>query len=147
MAHHILLVEDNSMHRSLGHKILVELGYNVTSVDNAFAALSKLADNPRRYALVIMDVEMPEMNGLEAVRSIRAHQEKDGWPHIPVVAFTGNKQPGDKEACLAAGMDDYMAKEIFMPKWRESLSEKLDLWLHNKDSSISTTQTGKIHDL
>lgn len=132
MTNCILLVEDNRTHRTMANNILQELGYKVIAVDNAYSAMAKIAIDPEGISLILMDWEMPEMNGLEAVRHIRAHQEEDGWPHIPVIAFTGNKRPGDKEQCIAAGMDDYIAKEIFMPKWRSDLREKISKWLNNE---------------
>lgn len=134
MKHHILVAEDNGTHRAMTHDILLEMGFDVTSVDNGYTAISKIAANPHEFALVIMDWEMPQMNGLDAVRAMRVHQEKDGWPHIPVIAFTGNKRPGDQEKCIAAGMDDYVPKEIFMPKWRTVLNDKLKQWLKEDDS-------------
>lgn len=136
MSHHILLVEDNGMHRAIAHEILAELGYKVTAFDNAYAAIAKIATDPHRFDLILMDWEMPEMNGLDAVKKIRAGQVEKGWPHIPVIAFTSNKRDGDRETCLAAGMDDYMAKEVFMPKWRPTLAGKISKWL-DSDNQIT----------
>ena len=77
----------------------------------------------------LQEVYLP-LDGLEAVREIRTRQVKEGWPHVPVLAFTSNKRDGDEEKCLAAGMDDYLPKEIFMPKWRQTLREKLERWMN-----------------
>lgn len=129
MIHHILLVEDDGTHRAMAYEILTEMGYQVDAVDNGYAALSKISSDPEKFTLIIMDWEMPEMDGLEAARAIRKHQEEDNWPYIPIIAFTANKREGDEEKCLAAGMDDYMAKEVFMPKWRLILDEKINTWL------------------
>ena len=136
MPHHILLVEDNGTHRAVAQEILHELGYKVTALDNAYAALASVSADPHQYALILMDWEMPEMSGLDAVKNIRAGQVEKGWPHIPVIAFTGNNREGDKEKCLAAGMDDYMAKEVFMPKWHSTLSKKLSQWLDSNDQNL-----------
>ena len=129
MEGHVLVVEDEHTHRALTEEILVSLGLKVTSVDNGFAALDKLEVSPENFNLIIMDWEMPEIDGLETVRQIRARQVKDGWPHIPVLAFTSNKREGDEEKCLAAGMDDYLPKQIWLPKWQPLLLEKLEKWL------------------
>ena len=129
MEGHILIVEDEQTHRALTEEILLSLGLKVTPVDNGFAALDKLEVAPESFDLIILDWEMPEMDGLETVRQIRARQVKDGWPHIPVLAFTANKREGDEETCLAAGMDDYLPKEIWLPKWQPLLLEKLEKWL------------------
>ncbi len=145
MKGHILIVEDEQTHRTLTEKILRDLGLQVTPVDNGFAALDKLDVTPEAFDLIIMDWEMPEMDGLETVRKIRARQIKNSWAHIPVIAFTANKRDGDMEQCLAAGMDDYLSKEIFLPKWRIILLEKLEKWLafegDSSETPISKTKT------
>lgn len=129
MSGHILVVEDDHTHLALTEQILSSLGLRITSVDNGFAALDKLAVAPDAFDLIIMDWELPEMDGLEAVRKIRNKQVSDNWPHIPVIAFTSNKRDGDMKKCLAAGMDDYLPKEIWLPKWQAILLEKLEKWL------------------
>lgn len=129
MKGHILIVEDEQVHRILMEGILSDLGLTVTPVDNGFAALDKLESNPEAFDLIIMDWEMPDIDGLETVREIRSRQVKNGWAHIPVLAFTANKRDGDMKKCLAAGMDDYLPKEIFLPKWNLTLLEKLEKWL------------------
>jgi len=124
----VLLVDDDAVHRIMAKKIMSDLGCSVIAVDNAITAIAKLRAQPETYALVFMDWEMPEMTGLQAAEKIRAQQGKRNWPHIPIIAFTSNKSDGDQEKCLAAGMDDYMAKEIFLPKWQNLLQEKLEKW-------------------
>ena len=126
---HVLIVEDEQTHRALMEEILLDMGLKVTVADNGFTALEKLRISPEAFDMVILDWEMPEMDGLETVRKIRERQVEEGWPHIPVLAFTANKRDGDAEKCLAAGMDDYLSKEIFLPKWRAALIEKLKNWL------------------
>ena len=129
MEAHILLVDDDTVHRALAKEILIDLNYTVSEADNAFAAISKIRQSPQYFDIVLMDWEMFDMDGLQAVRRIRAYQDAEKWPHINVIAFTGHNNPEDKDRCLAAGMDDYIAKEIFLPKWRDSLSQKLEEWL------------------
>lgn len=131
MDHHILIVEDDRTHRHITHEILEDLGFEVTITDNGYSALDKIENHPQKYNLVILDWEMPKMNGLETVRKIRAQQIENRWPHIPVIAFTANKNNGDHEQCLAAGMDDYLPKEIFLPKWKNLLNAKIHEWIKN----------------
>ncbi|MEM7650811.1 MAG: response regulator [Pseudomonadota bacterium] len=131
---HVLIVEDDRTHRAMTQEILTDLGFKVTTADNGFTALSKISSNPQGFACILMDWEMPEMDGLETVRSIRANQVEDGWPYIPIIAFTSNKQPGDEEQCLAAGMDGYLSKDLFFPKWRKELQQKLSGWIESHDS-------------
>jgi len=140
MKGHILIVEDDHTHRGLTEEILLSLGLKVTPVDNGFAALDKLAIAPESFDLIIMDWEMPEMDGLEATRQIRSRQIKEGWKHTPILAFTSNKREGDAEKCMAAGMDDYLPKEIWLPKWQPLLLEKLEKWLAF-DGDVSKAKT------
>lgn len=127
--HHILIVEDNATHRAMACEILKTMGYQVSTAGDGYAALAKLQLEPQRYDLVLMDWEMPGMNGLDTVREIRTCQIKEGWPHIPIIAFTANKQQGDSEKCLAAGMDDYIPKDLFLPKWHKTLADKITNWI------------------
>ena len=138
MKGHVLVVEDDFSHRLIVEELLSDMGLTVTAVDNGFAALDKLETGHRLFDLVVLDWEMPEIDGLETVRKIRARQLEQGWPHIPVLAFTGNKREGDEEKCLAAGMDDYLPKECWLPKWQPLLHEKLEKWLTFKDEDSQT---------
>lgn len=129
MRGHILLVEDDYTHRIMTEEILKGMGLTVTPADNGYAALAKLENMTDTFDLVIMDWEMPEMDGLDTTREIRTRQIKEDLPHIPVLAFTSNQREGDMEQCLAAGMDDYLPKEIWLPKWQPLLLEKLEKWI------------------
>ena len=103
----ILLAEDNAVNRKLALLVLGKLGYTAQSVVNgeeAFLALQKDA-----FDLVLMDVQMPVLNGVEATRKIREMEKKSGG-HVPIVALTANAMKGDRERYLAAGMDAYMSK-------------------------------------
>ncbi len=106
----ILLAEDNEINRILAQELLHELGHAVTAVENGRLALEALGRE--RYDLVLMDVQMPEMDGLEAVRSIREGRPPGVDPALPVVALTAYALEGDRERFLAAGMDDYLSKPI-----------------------------------
>lgn len=133
MTPHILLVEGNRMHREMAREILIELGYQVTAMGNAYAAFANIATDPFEYVLILMDWEMPDMIGLEVVKKLRAHEVEKEWPHIPVIAFTRSKKEGSQRASLETVVDDYLSKEIFYPKWREILLEKLSKWLNVED--------------
>ncbi len=105
----ILLVEDKPMNRKLATVLLEKKGWSVTSAHNGREALDLLASNT--FDLVLMDVQMPEMDGLEATRQIRALEEKTGG-HIPIIAMTAHAMKRDREKCLEAGMDGYVSKPI-----------------------------------
>jgi CheY-like chemotaxis protein len=104
----ILLVEDNVVNQHLGRRILEKAGHKVTIVSNGREALATWGR--QRFDVILMDVQMPEMNGFEATKAIRRH-EADGQ-RIPIIAMTAHAMEGDKARCLEAGMDDYIAKPI-----------------------------------
>ncbi|MRR22031.1 response regulator, partial [bacterium] len=106
----ILLAEDNLINQEVGKLILENLHCQVDVADDGASAVAAASRN--RYDLVFMDCQMPEVDGYEAVRMIR-HQEAlagEMSHHIPIIALTANALEGDRERCLAAGMDDYLSK-------------------------------------
>jgi PAS domain S-box-containing protein len=103
----ILLVEDNKVNQKLAGTLLQRQGHQVTIAEDGIAALDLLARE--RFDLVLMDCQMPRMDGFEATRRLRTGKEALNAA-IPVIAMTANAMEGDREACLAAGMDDYLAK-------------------------------------
>jgi signal transduction histidine kinase/ActR/RegA family two-component response regulator len=105
----ILLVEDNHVNQRLAVRTLEKRGYAVDVADNGFEALGLLGSKP--YDLILMDCQMPEMDGFETTRRIRTAEETTGH-HVPIVAMTANALPGDRERCIAAGMDEYIAKPV-----------------------------------
>jgi CheY-like chemotaxis protein len=105
----ILVVEDNLVNRLLAIRLVEKHGHTTGFACNGREALAALAQQP--FDLVLMDVQMPEMDGLEATRAIRA-QEKHSGGHLPVIAMTAHAMHGDRELCLAAGMDAYVSKPI-----------------------------------
>ncbi len=107
---HILLTEDNATNQQLAQLMLAKLGYRCDVAGNGVEALEAL--RRQAYDLVFMDVQMPEMDGLEATRRIRSDWAPADQPRI--VAMTANAVAGDREECLAAGMDDYLSKPIRM---------------------------------
>ena len=105
----ILLAEDHPVNRRLAVLILERQGHRVTSVQNGREALAALERHS--FDLILMDIQMPEMDGLEATLLIR-EREKGTGRHIPILAMTAHAMKGDREKCLAAGMDDYVTKPI-----------------------------------
>jgi CheY-like chemotaxis protein len=104
----ILLAEDNPVNQKLAMRLLERMGYRADLASNGREAVD--AVDRGDYDLVLMDVQMPELDGLEATRRIRSARPAGNGPHI--VAMTANALEGDRETCLAAGMDDYVAKPI-----------------------------------
>ncbi len=105
----VLLAEDEHINRTLIEAILKQLGVQVKTVDNGQAAVKEACGG--EYQLVLMDVQMEGMDGLEATRAIRKHERKHGG-HLDIVALTAQAMPGDREKCLQAGMDDYLSKPL-----------------------------------
>jgi two-component system sensor histidine kinase/response regulator len=119
----ILLAEDNAVNQQVALKTLEQLGYHADIAADGLQAVRALQE--RTYDLVLMDVQMPEMDGLEATRQIRSSQSGVRNPSVPIVALTAHAMAGDRLACLAAGMDDYLAKPIK----RDELMDVLNRWL------------------
>ena len=115
----ILLAEDNAVNRKLALLMLGKEGYTAASVENGKDAVQALREDV--FDLVLMDVQMPVMDGVEATRKIREMEEKTGR-HVPIVALTANAMKGDRERYLEAGMDDYMTK----PFKRELLRQVIE---------------------
>jgi CheY-like chemotaxis protein len=108
----ILLAEDNSVNQKVAKGILQKLGHTVVIASNGKEAIEALQDcGPDEFDLVLMDVQMPEMDGIEATRSIRMRDKAHGT-HTPVIAMTAHAMTGDRERCLEAGMDGYIGKPI-----------------------------------
>jgi CheY-like chemotaxis protein len=118
----ILVAEDNEVNQLVFTQILGEIGYSFEIVGNGRKALD--ACFKLRPRMILMDVSMPEMNGLEATGEIRRREEIEGT-HVPIVGVTAHALKGDRERCLEAGMDDYLPKPI-SPK---ALSEKVERWM------------------
>jgi CheY-like chemotaxis protein len=114
----ILLAEDNEVNRRLALRLLDKLGYKSEVVVNGLEALAEL--RPRTYDIVLTDVEMPEMDGLEAAR--RIHREWTAAERPRIIAMMANAMQGDHEACLAAGMDDDVSKPVDLEALAQVLS-------------------------
>ena len=131
----ILLVEDNKVNQLVAIHVLE--GFNLSAenlstdiANNGLEALDilKKAQNEAQYALVLMDCQMPEMDGYEATRAIREGDAGEANCNIPIIAMTANAMSGDKEKCLTAGMSDYISKPI-APEELEALMNK---WMHER---------------
>lgn len=118
----ILLAEDHPVNQKVALQMLQRLGYRAEVAANGLEVLDALGR--ARYDVVLMDVQMPEMDGLEASRRIRTGQDSHpGRSAVRIIAMTANAMQGDREACLEAGMDDYISKPIRMPELRTALAK------------------------
>ncbi|NQZ90426.1 MAG: response regulator [Colwellia sp.] len=124
----VLLVEDNRINQMVALSVLKNIGIIADVAVNGIEALKclKEATSVKPYTLVIMDCQMPEMDGYEATKRIRANEAGVENSLIPIIAMTANAMEGDKEKCLDAGMDDYLSKPIEP----EIVYEKLKLWVN-----------------
>ena len=116
----VLLAEDNPVNMLLASTLLRREGYGVTMAGSGEEALTAFSTG-KRFDLVIMDVEMPVLDGLEATRCIRRKEADKGMPRVPILALTANVGRADVDACLAAGMDGYLSK----PFDRDALDEAI----------------------
>jgi PAS domain S-box-containing protein len=121
----ILLVEDNLVNQRVAQRMLEKLGYRVDIAANGEEALIALETLP--YDLVLMDCQMPEMDGYSATRAIRNPESAVRDHGVPVVAMTANAMEGDRDRCLAAGMDDYIAKPVTASSLEDAISRCLGL--------------------
>jgi two-component system sensor histidine kinase/response regulator len=118
----ILLAEDNPINQKLALILLQKSGYSVDAVETGAQALEKMQAN--QYNAVLMDVQMPEVDGFEATHQIRKWEQENGQ-HIPIIAMTAHAMKGDRERCLSEGMDDYLSK----PLEPNALFSALDRWI------------------
>jgi CheY-like chemotaxis protein len=105
----ILLAEDNRVNQIVATRMAEKMGHSVVVAGNGHLALSLLATQP--FDLVLMDVQMPEMDGLTAARKIREGEQSTPF-HLPIIAMTAHAMKGDRERCIDAGMDGYVSKPL-----------------------------------
>jgi len=117
----ILIVEDNAVNQMVIDELLQEFGHTTVLAENGELALKKVAEG--NIDLVLMDCQMPVMDGFEATRRLREKEKQEGNPRMPIIAVTSNAIKGDRERCLEAGMDDYVSKPIDTAKLAAAISE------------------------
>ncbi len=148
----ILIAEDHPTNQQVAQRHLEKAGYQVTIVGNGQLALE--AVKTKQFSMILMDIDMPVMNGLEAARAIRSHEQKiasftsdttiSPVKKIPIAAMTAHAKTEDREQCLACGMDDYISK----PLRREDLLALVEKWAEQRISSNCTTaQTVTEHQI
>jgi len=135
----ILVAEDNVVNQKVALRLLEKLGYHADAVANGQEAVTALETVP--YDLVLMDVQMPEMNGFEATRAIRDPQAKVLLRDIPIVAMTAHALKGDRDKCLEAGMNDYISKPVTTSALKEILEKLLGVDRNDKASLPPPTPT------
>ncbi len=118
---HILLAEDHPTNQKLALRILDRLGYRADVAANGLEVLAAI--KRQHYDVILMDMQMPEMDGLDATRHIRQQETEHGDEHLRIIAMTANAMQGDRELCFAAGMDDYISKPIRVEILVEALSK------------------------
>ena len=131
----VLLVEDNPVNLLVAQKLLAALGCEVEAVGNGQLALEKL--RVQRYQAVLMDCQMPVLDGYAATGRWREEEAGNGLPRLPIIAMTANAMAGDRQRCLDAGMDDYLSKPIS----REGLQECLLRWCRQATVATATVPT------
>jgi len=139
----LLLAEDNPVNQKLAVILLQKAGYLVDAVETGVQALEKVQTH--EYSAVLMDVQMPDMDGFEATRQIRIWEQSNGL-HIPIIAMTAHAMAGDRERCIDAGMDDYVTKPLeprvlfnAIDRWAQSLDSK-------KISDVEIIQDDNLQD-
>jgi len=111
----ILVAEDNLINQKLIQRVLYKLGYQIEMAENGVEAVNRM--NDQGYDLILMDVQMPEMDGLEATKQIRMRSYKQPY----IIALTANAMPEDRRICINAGMDDYIGKPMKIDELTDAL--------------------------
>lgn len=123
---HVLVVEDDPLNQTIVCRMLVHAGFRVSTVSDGKSALNVLAEAP--FDLVLMDWQMPDMDGLEVTRRLRAGEAGPSGLRVPIVALTANAFAEDRAACLAAGMNDFLTKPVLIT----SLLQTIERWIKPK---------------
>ena len=134
-ARRLLLVDDNELNAWLAARLLQESGFEVVVAENGAVAVERLARE--RFDIVLMDCQMPVLDGFAATRLIREGERRSGVPHTPIISVTANTLAGAREECLAAGMDDYLGK----PYSIRDLRPLLDRWLRAPNTAVTPAET------
>lgn len=125
----VLLAEDDAVNRRIGMRVLKNLGFAPECAENGAQAVAMHGATP--YEAILMDCDMPDVDGYAATALIRRAEEGGSRGHVVIIAMTANALPGQQEKCLAAGMDDFLTK----PMRPELVRQKLSEWLARKGES------------
>jgi len=136
----ILVVEDNAVNQEVALGMLEKIGFKADVADNGQEGIETLESG--KFDLVLMDCQMPVLDGYEATKAIREGEIENSQPRIPIIALTANAMIGDSEKCLAAGMDDYLAKPFEEPM----LEEKIAFWLSTQITELMNKQNADQFD-
>ena len=135
----LLVVEDHPVNMLFTRKLLRTMGFTrIDEATNGLEALQKLENSDKDYDLVLMDCQMPEMDGFEACRKIREREQANGRKRMPVIAMTAHAMEGDRDLCLQAGMNDYLSKPVNPDKLHEVLTH----WL----SGVKDTESDSMNE-
>ncbi|MBI3875375.1 MAG: response regulator, partial [Verrucomicrobia bacterium] len=138
-----LLAEDNAINQKITLRMLEQMGYNADVANNGAETIQMLGQRP--YDLIFMDVQMPEMDGIEATRLIRERERTtgNGNRHIVIIALTANAMVGDREKCLAAGMDDYIPKPLRTHVLQASIEKWAPVVLRSRPAAAAPPQPAR----
>lgn len=134
-AANVLLAEDNEVNQEIAHEYLVRLGCAVTTVENGHQAVDRFSKGA--FDIILMDVQMPEMDGIEATRRIRDIEARNGALRTPIIAATAHAFQEDREKCILAGMDDFLSK----PFTAKDIEPILNRWLSPGKPNIAEAET------
>jgi len=136
----VLVVEDNAVNQEVALGMLEKIGFNADVANNGQEGIETLETG--KFDLVLMDCQMPVLDGYEATKAIREEEHENAQPRIPIIALTANAMIGDSEKCIAAGMDDYLAK----PFEEHMLEEKIAFWLSTRIAELMDEQNSEEFD-
>jgi signal transduction histidine kinase/DNA-binding response OmpR family regulator len=134
---HILIAEDNAVNQAVATRLLAKLGHSFMLANNGEEALTLLSTHA--FDLLLMDIQMPEMDGLTATRKIREQENATGV-HLPIVAMTAHAMTGDRELCIEAGMDGYVTKPINLQRLEDAIASAL--CNERREGTMDPTWTG-----
>jgi signal transduction histidine kinase/CheY-like chemotaxis protein len=137
----VLVVEDNAINQEVAIGMLQKIGFNAGVARNGQEGFDAVANS--HFDLILMDCQMPVLDGYEATKAIRGREIQNGEARIPIIALTANAMIGDSEKCLAAGMDDYMSK----PFEEQVLEEKIGFWLSTRIAQLMDEQSSDDFDV
>jgi len=137
----LLLAEDDLISRRLIRILIEKLGHKVNVVENGKKAYDAFVEG--HYDIVLMDIQMPLMDGLECTRKIREYENRNNQPHVAIIAVTAHAMIGDKEKCLNAGMDDYLTKPIE----EKVLLNKINKFRKNRRKDLKIANIEKLNKL